>query len=384
MADLEVPLGIDQLKKNPYIVFDDNDKIVLSPEQQAEITRYWNYNRKNPPSISDIIQHIYKQDYDVRSKVGLVVRKFLQEQALLIDKKSKEVFLTDAQKSYIIENAKTMPPLKLAEQLFPDINITPLHNEFKVVNAFIKAQDPKVLGIDPEEETISDYAPPKHHQQAAARVNKYTYDSTVKEKEWERNTTIKNYLESLIKFCHHPRFLLLASRYLNKRERELFEGSFVAYVWDKMDLSKEEIDLYIDVCQDIVAELKLAQELEHYSQLLEDSGNDADSKKISVSIGEHIHNVREEINKNKIRRQKAIENLQGKRSERIEARRQENDSLLHLVDYIKTQENRARAIKTLEVRQKKLIDETKRLENMDDLIVEIYGISAEEIVFGKV
>lgn len=384
MADLEIHLSIESLKKNPYIKFDANDKIILSQEQQAEIVRLWNYRRDNPPSIAELINHIYKQEYDVRSKVGMVVRKFLQEKSLSADKKAKEVTLTEAQKAYIIENAKNMPPLKLAEQLFPEVKMTALTKEFIVVNSFIKSQDPKVLGIDPIDNDQPDYYPPKQFRQAASRVNKYTYDLTIPDGEWERSTSIKNYLESLIKFCHHPRFILLANRYRSKQERELFEGSFVAYVWNKIDLSPEEIDLYIDVCQDIVEELKLGTQLEDYNDKLKTTADNSEGNKISVSIMEHIDNIREEINKNKTRRQKSIENLQGKRSERIEARRQENDSLLHLVDFVKSKENRERMSKTLEVRQKKLIDVTKNLESMDELIVEIYGINPEEIIFGKV
>ena len=37
-----------------------------------------------------------------------------------------------------------------------------------------------------------------------------------------------------------------------KSDRELFEGSYVRYVWIKDDLQQEELDLYINLCTDIV------------------------------------------------------------------------------------------------------------------------------------
>ncbi len=355
-----------------------NDKIVLTTEQQNLIIETWNNRVVNPPSIEELTEIIFQRKYDARSRPALAIRKFIKDASLIVKEPEvkKEIVLSDAHKEFIVNNVD-MGAVALSRSIFNDQSLTALNRETKLVIDYLKSIDPKIINK-------SEYTPPKQHTNAAARINKYVYEGTIKQDQWKNNSQIRTYLDSLIKFCHHPRFVLIASRYPEGEMRNLFEGSYISYVWDKVDLTPEELDLYIDICQDIVGEYMINDEIGRYTEMLEQTATDAEGKKISLSIGEHIKNLRDDVSKNKERRKKAIENLQGKRSERIENKRKDNDTLIHLVDFVKTKEGRDRMAKTIEAKQKGLIDEVKRLESIDELVFEIYGVGAEEVIYSKV
>lgn len=379
---------------NPFINIQDG-KIRLTEDQKNEVIQFWQSRPEDPPTLGELVSLIYKKEYDVRSKPGLAIRSFLSEmnlkpRSLSTDKQDRKeakahiTALTDGQKEYIVQNIGLMKPMKIARYLYANDRLTPLDKEFRLVNEFCRSLDPKIAASVDESDETFEYNPPKHLVQAAARVNKYVYENQIKPEQWKTNSAIKSQLESLIKFCHHDRFLLIANKIEEKPVRNLFEGSFVRYVWDKVDLTAEELDLYIDICQDIVMDDRIADEITINTRLLENAANEVDNKKFSVSISEHIKNLRSEAADNKERRKKAIENLQGKRSERVENRNKENDSLSALVDFVKQKDKRERLIKTLELKQSQLKDEVKRVEDMDDIIMEIYGVSQDEIIYGKI
>lgn len=372
----------DYQKDNPRIVLDENNKIVLSSEQETAIINFWNnYQYDDAPSIDNLSDLIYGKTYDPRSKPYLAIRKFLKKQNFSLEKRKKEFELDPHQQEYVLNHMDNTSSLEMARQIFDNPTLTPLNRETVAVITFIKKiREKSGDNTTPAEAIVGNYLPPKQIIQAAARVNKYTFVDNITTNSWEKNSQTKNRLETLIKFCHHPRFVLITNSYINLVERDLFEGSYIAYVWDKIDLTIEELDLYIDICQDIVSEYRINREVDKYTEMLGETANDAEGKKISLSIGEHIKNLRDDVSKNKERRKRAIENLQGKRSERIDKRRQENDSLLYLVDFVKQSEKRAVLLKGLEMRKKQLEEEIVRLDNLPDLVFEIYGVGKEEIL----
>lgn len=377
-------------KENPRIhLSEDKTKVELNHEQSLEILKKWNEATLNPPSIDDLQAAAYGKIYDSRSKPALAIKKFLAERQLKFKSKSdvlvEKIVLTDEQKEYVLnhsEGPNAEKPVEMAKLLFNNDKITPIHPETLVINEYL-------ISIRGSKETIQDntdketkkYLPPRRIEQAAARVNVSVFKDTIKDKCWESNITIKKCLESLIKFCHYPRFVLLCNKYFEMEERNLFEGTYIAYVWDKVDLTAEELDLYIDVCQDVISELRLNAELGHWTHMMETGATDDDGKKISsMVIGEHLANLRDESNKNKERRKKAIENLQGKRSTRIENKLKQTASMLNLVEAWKNKESRDKIVKDAEERKKRVGEEIKKLTAMESLKALIAGVHPEEIL----
>ena len=52
---------------------------------------------------------------------------------------------------------------------------------------------------------------------------------------------------SCIKFLGAPRFIQVINTYSGSEDRRLFEAEFIRSVWDKPDLTSEELNLYINV-----------------------------------------------------------------------------------------------------------------------------------------
>jgi hypothetical protein len=368
------------------VLTEDKLSVILQDDQKAAILELW--KNETPPSMDDMMRAAFGVAYDNRSKPAQIIKKFLAEHDIKPKKFTpfvNKVVLTDEQKEYIKSHClgvNAEPLLDAVRVLFDNKNLSPVHNEYVESQKYLTSIMNEPIKEEVTEEVIDkEYKPAKSLMQAAARVNKFVFKDTIKDRAWEPNVTIRKNLESLIKFTHYPRFLLLCRRYLDLIERDLFEGTYVAYVWDKTDLTAEELDLYIDVCQDVVAEVRIENELSSWTRKMSEGTTDDEGKRISpMVIGEHLANLRDESNKNKERRKKMVENLQGKRSTRIENKMKQTASMLNLVEAWKNQENRNKILKDAEERKRRVGEEIKRLTGMESLRALVAGVHPEEIL----
>jgi hypothetical protein len=367
----------------------ENDKtdIILTPAQEEAIVQFWNSFKEGAPSIAQVLAVAFPNgETDLRSRECRAVKRFLATRSLQAknDKvfvKKERIVLTKDQEQYIINHAKYEKPLQMAKTLFNNRDLTSLSLETLAVLDFIKNTDSKVLGLG---EDITDssgaYSPPKRLEQAAYRINRALAEDTVVYKSWEKNAQIRGYLESTIKFCHFHRFTLLCNRFDEKMERLLFENSFLSYIWDKTDLTSEEIDLYIDVCQDIVNEIKLNNEIDLFTGFLEEATGQKEGLGTSTSISEHLQTLRDDVAKNKERRKKLIEMLQGKRADRMDQKRKENASVLNLVEAWQDANKRKQIIEGRKKEKEGLREEAERLNNMDAIKALLAGVSVEDLM----
>ncbi|RTL02095.1 MAG: hypothetical protein EKK57_02795 [Proteobacteria bacterium] len=367
--------------------YDKDGNVELSDKQKLKIVQFWNTSGEDNLSIDELCMTTFNQKFDARSKPVLAIKKYLASKNLKTTLKApkKEIELTDEQKEYIINNYNGKNALEIAKILFNNNLLTPLHSEVKAVISFKNVTNPKLFPLlnnsaDIDGNEDKEYFPPKNLAQAAARVNKYVHGTNLENEEWKKNSRIKSYLESMISFCHNQRFMLNANRYTKTAERALFEGSFISFVWDKVDLTVEEINLYIDICEDIISELRIDEEIDFYKGNLENVTNDSDGKKTSMAISEHLIGLRKEKNDNKKRRKDLIETLQGKRSQRIENKRKENASILNLVEAWKSEEKRLQLLAIAEKRKAALKEEVDNLSQMSDVMALIAGVSQDKML----
>ena len=361
-------------------------KIILSDEQKKKLLEKWESNPSNPPSLKELVQEIFSGEHDGRSMEALAVKGFMS--TLDINPRTNFEYqkvqvspLTDEQKQYIANNCSTMTPFEMAKELYPGKNnLTAVSAETRQINEYMRSLPDVVLYQRKDDlPEFDDYHPPKNIQQAACRVNKYILNC-IKSEDLEKDTKIKNCLNSLIKFCHMHRFVATYESYSKKSDRELFEGSYVRYVWIKDDLQQEELDLYINLCTDIVNLTNMQVELNDLIAMRTQCAEDSEGKRLSLSIVNSIKDVRAEMNESKKRAKNAVEALQGKRNERIDVKAKENASLIQLIDFWRVQESREIMVKLAKVRQQKIKNEIKRIENLDDLKAQVWGISPEEII----
>lgn len=366
---------------------EEKEPTELTEEQKKLIIQKWNEDKNNPPGLKDLISICFGGSYDGRSKRAKLVKDYcatlnIRPRSSFEYVHKEKIELTSEQKEYIYNHVSTSTPLEITREMFNNNTLTPLNNEFRAVAEYLKTMpDIIVYGAKKEEYSTSDYNPPKNLSQAATRVNKYVLNA-IKPEEVEKNNKVIKNLNCLIKYCHVHRYRMTMNKFSNIYDRELMEGSYIRFLWDKSDdVTEEEIDLYINLCCDIVNYTRMQEELDNLLDMRNKCAEDSDGKKLSLSIVQAITDLRKEMDDNHKRQQKSVEVLSGKRIERLSVRTKENASLVNLIDFWKSYENRQQILRLAEARRTKLKEEIKRLETISDLKCEIFGISEEDILY---
>lgn len=349
----------------------------LTPEEQAKVLEAWN---RGETEISRIVKFAIGDEYDGRSKKGLLVKKFLAAQncnfttaTLKISKMSK-IVLSDADKELIGNNAaKNMTPMEMTWLIFKDRTLTPLSSEFRVVKAFFDTLDDKVKSAGNGDTDIQQYHPAFTEDQALARINKYAHEPidkdtmTPHQKEWVRR---------LIRYMQTHRFVFEINNLLKNSERILFESSFVKYTYNKPDLEGEHVDSYITLCGTIITRYRMQIEESMLVQAQE-SAMAADGK-IPMIIVDAINNVRTAISELEIRQKKIVDGLTTARSDRLKGLNGSNNTMLNLVEAFKYDKKRKQILELIEARRTLVKKDATRLKDMDEFAVEILGLKNEE------
>ena len=369
-----------------------NGMVELTLDQKKIVVERWNDNNQNPPSISELVLLLFNVREDGFGKYGLSIRKFITESKLKTKTKAQverrinaPSELTEVQKKWIEKNYSIIKPLEMARYLFDEPKLTPISIEFKLVSDFIKTLPEYVKALEKEESSdgLGIYRPPKTLLASARRVNSFIFNA-IDTDDIEKNSKLTNCLTQFIRFCHMPRFVLTYNQYNGKDEKELFESSYVRYVWDKPDLTEEELDIYVNLCSSLVALTNMKKEMDFLTKLREDQVDDSEGKKISMSIVQSLADLRKEINDTEKRVRDTAESLQGKRNERIDTKTKENASLVNLIDFWRNYENRRQMIRLAEIRKQRNRDEVTRIEDMSDLVMEVYGIGKDEAILASI
>jgi len=376
--ELDIPLSKMKEAKEKE---ESKDKIILIDEQKEELKRLWN-EKATPPPIYELTEKIFGKKYDARGLHGRAIKKALSEMDLKPPERlppKPKIELTEEQKEYIANNIQNMKCVEMARELFNKPSLTALNAESMAITEYVKTLPQNIVnssfdikeGIDLEE-----YKPPKTMEQAFKRVNSYVQNG-ITEEQFKQNTKIQECLKSLTKFCHVYRYLNTMEMLTDTSERKLFESSFIRFIWDKPDLTEEEIDMYLNLCGDIVDLGRLKKELALHSEWLQQQSDDSDGKKLSMGLVENIGKIREDIDANQKRQVKLLENLQGKRSDRINTLVKSNASILQLVEMWKEEKTRKRALQLAKQKKMAVKDEINKIDTMDEFTAQIFGLNRE-------
>jgi hypothetical protein len=364
------------------------DQKELTDTQKLIVLKRWNDPNMLPASIKELTQLVFGGEFDGRSKQSTLIKKYLVEKGITARtsyeyQKRPGYELTEPQKEYIYNNSKNMSSLEMAEILF-ESKLAPNDSRVKEVKKY-RDSLPKNVTVDEETEEkegnliIEKYSPPKTIEKAAARINRYILGGVDVDK-IDKSDKIREKLKTIINNCHLFRFQRIINSYEMKTDKELFEASYIKYIWEMEDVSSSELDLICNLCVDIVNYSNMQQELEDLKGMRDTCADDTDGKRISMSIVESIGNLRKSLDENHKRQSQAIKSLQGERNNRIDTRTKENASLLQLIDFWKNHENRKQMIQVADLRKKDVENEIKRIETMDDLIIQVWGLDKNEIL----
>lgn len=348
----------------------------LTDEQKEKVKAAY----KKSPDLNEIVRTVFDNpELDGRSKEGRAIRSYMIQTNMKFNTvrrlKKDGIVLSDQQKEFIISQANEgLSSLAIAEIIFPNKEVKPLSLEQRAVHAVMKEVNPDYSPSQDTDAVLSSYVPPK----ALGRVIKKINDSTGNLFEEDKiNRQHKICVEKLAVNLNNSRFVKIMNNYTCRDDRELFEQEFIRLTWDKPDLTSDEINLYMNVCKEIINLEVISKHLNKLNDMF-DIAND--QEEMSVRLAEIIKAKSSEYHQCETRIENLTKKLQGDRSSRMQSKQKENASILALVQFFQDQEERENMVKIAEMQKKLVADEATRMEGMDEWKARILGISKDNVI----
>jgi hypothetical protein len=342
----------------------------LTPEQQEKILKEFEKN----PNIIDITKIVFDNEkLDGRSKEGRSVTRFLAENGLKAKttkhKKLESIDLTQEQKNIIEQRVDAgWSSLQIAKELFGN-SIKNLSKEQRTVHEYVLTLDVEV----PEEEAPTYVAP-----HAISRIIKKINDSTgygLEEDKMSRQQT--TCCEKLRIHLNNSRFVAIINNYMSPRDKELFEQEFIRLTWDKPDLTPDELNLYMNVCKEIINLELITSHLQKLNDMFE-SADDQDE--MTVRLAEIIKAKSSEYHQCESRIENLTKKLQGDRGERMKNRQKETASFLSIVQLFQEEEERKNMVRIAEMQKELIKEEAQRLEGMAAWKARVLGTTIDDVL----
>ena len=248
------------------------NNLQLTEEQQTQIQEEFTKN----PDLRHITQIVFNDDtLDGRSKEGRAVRAFLINNNLEFNtttpQRVQEIELAAEQREFLMSDniERGMNALEATRLAFRDREIQPLSQQHRMVMEFLRNYRPEIVD-DNDMVTNDKWSPPKSLSRAIKKVNDWagqTFD------EISIQTKQKKMCERLLFYLKSPRFVHFINQYSTIADRDLFESEFVRTVWDKPDLTNDELNLYITVCTNYVRQKHIQQRIDRLNNMLNATEN---------------------------------------------------------------------------------------------------------------
>lgn len=349
--------------------------MTLSKEQKQFIID--NFNKT--PDLIELTRRVFgDEELDGRTKEGRAVRKFLVDRGLKFNTtqkhKKEEIEFSQEQKEFMIQYAKEgMTAYEISKILFPEINVTNLSKEVTEVAKFIEDVDFRLM--HPSENALNaQYFAPKSNSRVIKKINEYCQEE-IDEKQVARGEM--NNIESTMKFLAAPRFIQVINTYSSNDDRRLFEAEYIRSVWDKPDLTSDELNLYINVCMDYIHLKNISKAIDKLNRMFEDC---EDQQDMTVRLAELLKTKSEEYNQCEKRQETLIARLNGDRKERIKNKHKDNASILSLVKLFQNEADRNRMIDMAEKQKMLIAQEADNIERMDIWKARVLGIAKDEVL----
>lgn len=366
--------------------------IFLTKQQQQQVIDIWN-NSSEPPSISYLVQTVFNdKSLNGKNFQGKIIKTFLATRSLVPKTttrqdtlKSNDIVLTEEQKLYIKNNAKTNGPTELAKTLFNNSSLTSVSFETRLVCEYLKTLDPilKTADISVQKEIkdipIDDYEAPKNFIQTFKRINQYLNFALDEEKLTPKQ---KREIDKVTTYLHTHRLIKQVNEYDSESDRKSFEDAFIRWTHDKEDLSQEEIDQYITLANEVVISFKIQRQNEKMRKLLEQiTGNDPEHIKISMSLVDAISGGQQEYNSSVVRQQKLLNDLTEKRSTKMSKEVKQTSSILNLLNLWKEKEGRDALLRLADLEQQAIGKEVEKMEGLEEIKLKVLGLSKAEAMY---
>ena len=345
-------------------------------EQQKDFLRE---NASKPPDLIHLTRECFKNDsLDGRSKEGRAVRKFLVENSIEFRTTSRQpvenIEITTEQREFIIQQAEEgLSSLEIARIIFPSRRVRPLSNEQRTVLATIREVNPDILPSQ-DSGALHSYISPKSPSRIIKKINDAT-GLGLDEPKLNRQKQIC--VEKLRTNLSNSRFLKIINNYLNEEDRVLFEHEFIRLTWDKPDLTADEINLYLNVCKEVINLEVISAHLNKLNNMFDEAD---EQQEMSIRLAEIIKAKSSEYHQCETRIENLTKKLQGDRGERMKKMQKENASFLSIVQLFQEEEERKTMARIAEMQKEAVKKEAERLEGMAEWKARVLGIGQQDVL----
>ena len=334
------------------------------------------------PDVDQLTKALFNDDsLDGRNKEGKLVAAYMLDRGYKYKtrshKKAKKLQLTSEQKKLIIEyhSEDKLSSLQIAQLIFQNQEVKNLSKEQRIVADFLKTNSNEFIKPDETKNEKPCYTPPKTPKESIAKVNEFT-QADLKDDFSLLKRQDKDCIENLQKNLNSPRFIQILNTY-SEEDAFLFEAEFIRAVWDKPDLTSDEVNLYINVCVDYVNLKTISRNMEKLNRMFDEC---EDQTEMSVKLAEILKAKSSEYHQCEQRQESLIKKLNGDRSARMKNRQNDFASVLNLVQSFQQKEERDRMIEIAEKQKMAVSEEVDNLESMDSWKSRILGLRKEDVI----
>lgn len=350
--------------------------VTLTDEQKEQVLKEFQKN----PDLMVITRNVFNDEsLDGRSAQGRAIREFLAERQQQYNtsliQRQEFIEFTQEQKEFMLGNNVEvgMKPLEIARLVFKDAEIQSLTLKHRAVVEFLTKYRPEIVD---DNNKIADqkWIPPKALSRAIVKVNDFTGS------EWQElnmPTKVKKCCERLLVYLRSPRFVHFINSYAMQADRDLFESEFVRAVWDKMDLTNDELNIYVTVCVNYVRQKHIQMRLDRLNAILNDTEG---QQEFTMRLTEIIKATSAELNECEKRLETMVRQLNGGRAERLAKQGEQTSNILALVQAFQDAEERKRMLAMADMKTRLNEKEADRIEEMDEFKARILGITKRELL----
>ena len=174
------------------------------------------------------------------------------------------------------------------------------------------------------------------------------------------------------------RFVYQMNQYQTKIDRELFESSYIEFLYSKPDCVEEDIHNYISLCSEIVNMSSMERTIQLLNTRYYEILTGKSDEKLSVTLAETMDKMRAKQADSKKKYTDLMGILVEDRAKRTDTKIG-GATLYNMVALWKQEETRKKMIALAEKRSTELDEEVERLSSIDSLKAEIYGLDSVSI-----
>lgn len=350
----------------------------LTDSQKEEIKKIgpdlkWN--------ILEITKKVTGDDkVDGRSKIGKQIKSYIIElgEKPKTTKYEKTGFinLSAEDERFIQNNIEKMSSLEVAKILFKKPNISALSLECKTVVEWVKKNMGSQFLKQATPYASDDFKPPTSISRILPLFRRYA------QIEWKEDALTEKQQEqckALIRYLNNYRLPRIVNEYKEEKERDIFLASFISHTYDKPDLTNGEIDMLIDMASERVNIYHIEKREQDLKELWDESvhGEEANIRHgLTEAIDKQINNR----DKSLTRCMKIINEVEGSRRDRLQAKAKENEGILSLVEALQKDSHREMLEKQLKIEQRAVEEEIEKIEGLPATMARLMGISKDELL----